>query len=167
MAILKRVKLLYPDKFSPLLKLRWLFTIGVLTIGFDGFGQRNNVWLLETRFPPNEYTDSSYCLDFNYCPPQIRKIFLEKDKSVNKINFSYSSLYNPFLVNSFCDTSGQLAFTETLGQHYYNKAGLIYDSSYINNSRYQYINFIYGLFLSNQKSTYYFKVFNKIKQLKE
>jgi len=124
--------------------------------------QRNNVWLLHSNPKVNQYRDSSYCLDFNYCPPKAHYIYLENDKQLRYLHTSYLGLYYLAFRNSFCDTLGQFAFTELLGQHYYNKNGQLYDSSYIQNKYDKFGGSNSGAFLTVNDRTYYFKTFNQI-----
>ena len=162
MVTLKQEKLFYHIKIKLLLKLRWLLTIGVFTLGINCFAQRANMWLFANTPVYNDEPDSVYCIDFNYCPPQYKKMYLEKDIYLRKIHTKNSTIYFPYLLNNFCDTSGQIAFTELLGQHYYNKWGELYDSTYIENSYFKYLSNELGQFLSKTDRSYYFKLFLRI-----
>ncbi len=158
-------KLLFQGKLQFPKKLRWFLTIGVFAMWLNCMGQRENVWLLLNNQANNDEPDSIYCMDFNYCPPAYKKLYLEKDIYLKKMHNIKYGLYSPFLKNSFCDTSGKMAFTELLGQHYYNNKGILYDSTYLENSYFKYANCLYGLFLTTNNRTYYFKTFLRINSI--
>jgi len=158
--ISKLVKLFYPDKIKQLVKYRWLLTIGILFMGLISKGQRNNVWPLNSSNSFNPNTDFNYCLDFNYCPSVYHSFNIEHDKYLRYIHTKYSGEFYRDFTNSFCDTGGQFVFTEVLGQHYYNKSGLIYDSTYMQSSPNGYGNAILGASVSSNNKTYYLRPFN-------
>jgi gliding motility-associated-like protein len=162
MVILKQERSFYRISALIPLEMRWLMAIAFFSIEISSFAQRSNVWLLETYPAFNDHADSTYTMDFNYCPAQIKKIFIEKDINLRKTHIQQHPTYTPVFLNSFCDTVGTLAFTELLGQHYYNKYGKLYDSTYINNSYFKYANNHRGVFIATKDKTYYFKVYGKI-----
>ena len=158
--ILKQGNFRFPNNIQTLNVFRWIFATGVLFIAFHGMGQRNNVWLLFTSPIVSSNPNHAYCLDFNYNPPKYHYIFLEQDNYIRKFDTKYCS---EVLQNSFCDTSGQFTFTEQIGQHFYNKNGTIYDSSYLQNKNDQFVHiFNTGSSVTAGNKTYYFKAFTKV-----
>ncbi len=160
--MLKLVKLFYHINISKILKFRWLITIGILNIGVNVLAQRDNVWLLHNIPQLSQNQDTGFCYNFNFCPPLVQKIYLQKDNYYDYKFLQRTSQYFPRFDGSFCDTLGQFVFTELFGMHYYNQSGKIYNQTSINPSIYNYNNNgSLGIFMSVKDRTYYFKAFQK------
>lgn len=152
------------SKLIKILKTRLLLTTGFLVLTLVSKGQMDNTWLLFTGYLPSlDHPDSTFALDFNTSPARYRKHFLKKDESLRYSKNNSWAKFGYFFSTSFCDSTGSIVFTQLMGQHYYNKQGYIYDSTYIYNNHYGYLSGLpWKMFVENDGLVYFFQTFIKI-----